>query len=152
MVATSSLGTNLETYFQVLEENSSKRLHVLRSLRKEGYNQVEIVNSFQSLVLPKISHGLPVYAASVPELTTVQRFLRRCHKWCYISYAIDIYDLLEKTDRSISKRISCLPNHPLYNLLPRVQESSKRLRSQTSLLRCVSTERFKPNFIKKIIF
>ena len=36
--------------------------------------------------------------ASVPELNTVQQFLRGCHKRCFISYAADIYDLLEKTD------------------------------------------------------
>ena len=36
--------------------------------------------------------------ASVPELDTVQQFLRGCHKHCFISYAADIYDLLEKTD------------------------------------------------------
>ena len=86
-----------------------------------GYNQVEIDHLFQSLVLPKISYGLPLYAASVPELNTVQQFLRRCHKRRFTSYAIDIYDLLEKTDGSISKRISCLPTHPLYNLLPKVK-------------------------------
>ena len=42
---------------------ANKCLYVLRSLRKEGYNQVEIDHLFQSLVLPKISYGLPVYAA-----------------------------------------------------------------------------------------
>ena len=47
---------------------ANKCLYVLRSLRKEGYNQVEIDHLFQSLVLPKISYGLPVYVASVPEL------------------------------------------------------------------------------------
>ena len=70
---------------------------MLKSLRKEGYNQVEIDHLFQSL--SKISYGLPVYAASVPELNTVQQFLRRCHKGRFLSYVIDIYDLLEKTDR-----------------------------------------------------
>ena len=88
---------------------------------KEGYNQVEIAHLYRSLVLPKISYGLPVYAASVPELNSVQQFLRRCHKRRYIFYAIDIYDLLEKTDRSISKKISCLPTHPLYNLCPELK-------------------------------
>ena len=112
---------------------ANKCLYVLRTLRKEGYNQVEIDHLFQSLVLPKISYGLPVYAASVPELKTAQQFLSRCHKRRFISYAIDICDLLEKTDRSISKKINCLPTHPLYILLPRVKESSKRLRTQTSL-------------------
>ena len=113
---------------------------------------METDHLFQSLVLPKISYGLPVYAASVPELNTVQRFLRRCHKRRFISYAIDNYDLFEKTDRSISKRISCLPNRPLYNLLPSVKESSKRLRSQTSLPPCVKTERFKASLINRLYF
>ena len=129
-------------------------LYVLRSLRKEGYNQVEIDHLFRSFVLPKISYGLPVNTASVPELNTVQQFLRRCRKCRFMSYAIDIYDLLEKTDRSISKKISCLPTHPLYNLLPKFKESSKRLRTQTSLLPCVNTERFKAtcSFINKPYF
>ena len=131
---------------------ANKGLYVLMSLRREGYNQVEIDHLFQSLVLPKISYGLPVYAASVPELNSVQQFLRRCHKRRYIFYAIDIYDLLEKTDRSISKKISCLPTHPPYNLLPRVKESSKRPRTQTSLLPCVNKERFKASFINKLYF
>ena len=53
---------------------ANRCLYVLRSLRKEGYiNQVEIGHLFQSSVLPKISYSLPVYAASVPELNTVQR-------------------------------------------------------------------------------
>ena len=137
---------------KLLEAN--KCLYVLRSLRKEGYNQVEIDHLFQSLVLLKISYGLSVYVASAHELNTVQQFLRRCHKRRFISYAIDIdiYDLLEKTDRSISKKITCLPTHPLYNLLPRVKESSKRLRTQTSLLPCVNTERFKASFINRLYF
>ena len=62
---------------------------------------MEIDHFFQSLVLPKISDGLPVNATSVPELNTVQQFLRRCRKRHFISYALDLhaYDLLEKTNR-----------------------------------------------------
>ena len=113
---------------------------------------MEIDQLFQSLVLPKISYGLSMYAASVPELNTLQQFLRRCHKRRFTSYAIHVYDLLEKTDRSISKRFSCLPTSPLYNFWPRVEESSKRLRTQTSLLPCVNTERFKASFINRLYF
>ena len=114
---------------------------------------MEIDHLFQSLILRKISYGLPVNAASVPELiNTVQQFLRRCRKRHFISYAIDIYDLLEKTDKSISTKIGCLLTHPLYNLLPKVKESSKRLRTQTSLLPCVNTERLKASFINKPYF
>ena len=145
----SPIGNVEQAEFLVLEHikrklsEANKCLYALRSLRKEGYNQVEIDHLFQSFVLPKISYGLRVYAASVPELNTAQQFLRRCHKRRFISYAIDIYHLLEKTDRSISKKISCGPTHPLYNLLPRVKESSKRLRTQTSLIPCVNTDLLK---------
>ena len=66
---------------------ANKCLYVLRSLRKEGYNQVEISHLFQYLVLP-------VYARL--RVNTVQQFLRRCHKRRFTSYAIDIYDLLKK--------------------------------------------------------
>ena len=43
---------------KLLEAN--KCLYVLRSVRKEGYNQVENDHLFQSLVSPKISYGLSV--------------------------------------------------------------------------------------------
>ena len=116
---------------------------------------MEIDHLFQSLILRKISYGLPVNTASVPELiNTVQQFLRRCRKRHFISYALDIYDLLgkKKTDRSISKKISFLPTHRQYNLLTKGKESSKRLRTQTSLLPCVNTERLKASFINKPYF
>ena len=51
----------------------------------------------------------------------------------------------------IPKKISCLLAHPLYNLLPRVKESSKRLRPQTSLLPCANTERFKATILDKTV-
>ena len=104
------------------------------------------------LVLPKISYSLPVYASSVPELYTVQQFLRRCHKRRFISYTIDVYHFLQKTNKSISKKISCLPTYPPYNLLPRVKKSSKRLRTHTSLLPCVNTELFKASYINRLYF
>ena len=63
-----------------------------------------------------------------------------------------IYHFLEKTDKSISKKISCLPTYPPYNLLPRVKKSSKRLRTQTSLLPCVNPELFKASFINRLYF
>ena len=104
---------------------------------------------FQSLVLPKISYGLPVYTSSMSELNTVQQFVRRCLKRCFISFTKNIYHFLEKPDKSISKKISCPPTYPLYDLLPRVKESSKRLRTQTSLLPCVI---FKASIINRLYF
>ena len=71
---------------------------------------------FQSLVLPKISYGLPVYASSVSELNTVQEFLRRCLKRRFISYTIDIYYFLEKKKK---KQTSQSPRRLVAHLLIR---------------------------------
>ena len=53
------------------------------------------------------------------------------------------FDLLEKK--------SCLSPHSLYNLVPRIKESSKRLSTQTSPLSCVNMERFKASFINILL-
>ena len=42
----------------------NRRLHVLRSLTREQYSQVEIEHLFKSLVLPNFTYCLSVYGAS----------------------------------------------------------------------------------------
>ena len=74
---------------------------MLRTLRRGGYNQTEIDYQFSSIVLPNISYGLAVYGVAEAELTTIHCFLDRCKKRRYISYSIDIHDLLEKHDEKI---------------------------------------------------
>ena len=103
---------------------ANKSLHVLRTLRREGYNQAEIDYLFNSIALPNISYGLAVYGAAEAELTTIQRFLDRCKKRRYISYGIDIHDLLEKQDKNIRTKVMGLGGHPLYNMLPEVKNTS----------------------------
>ena len=87
------------------------------SLRKEGYQQPDIDYFFRSIVLTKLTYGLPIYASSTPDLTAVQNFLQRCYKRKYISYQINIYDVLEKADRALFSKISSMPGHPLYPFL-----------------------------------
>ena len=89
----------------------------------------------QAIVLPKITDALPVYGASQVDLNTIHCFLKRCNKQRYTSELINIYDLLEKCDRRLFTKIENNVNHPLYALLRKVKESSKRLRLQASQLR-----------------
>ena len=65
---------------------------MLRTLKREGYNQKEIDYLFNSIVLPNISYGLEVYRAAEAELTTIQRFFffDRCKKGRNTSHSIDI--------------------------------------------------------------
>ena len=49
-------------------------LHVLRTLRREGYNQKEIDYLFNSIQFNLIRGRLAVYRVAEAELTTIQRF------------------------------------------------------------------------------
>ena len=104
-------------------------------------------------VLSQITYALPVYGASqVADLNTVQCFLKRYNKRRYTSELLSMYDLLEKCDRRLFTKIKNNVNHPLYALLPKVKESSKKLRSQTSQLPRINTERFKNCYFNRIRF
>ena len=76
-----------DSKFSVLVKNklikANKSLHILRTLRKEGYNQSEIDLLFNTIVLPNINYAVSVYAASESDLTPVQCFLNRCFKRKY---------------------------------------------------------------------
>ena len=124
---------NEHTRNKMLEAN--RCLYLLRSVRKEGYSQTDIDHLFTTIVLPKISYGLNVYAAFSPELTTVQNSLRRCYKRSYVSYPIDIYDLVEKSDYAIFDKARNSVRHPLHELLPKVKTCCLRsIRSGSNVL------------------
>ena len=72
-------------------QEANKCLYAIRCLRKEGYQQPDVYYVFRSIVLPKLTYGLPIYASSIPELITVQNFLQCRFKHKYSSYQIDIY-------------------------------------------------------------
>ena len=55
---------------------ANKRLYILRSLRKDGYTQVEIDHLFKATVLPKITHALRGNGASQVDLNTIHCFLK----------------------------------------------------------------------------
>jgi len=89
-------------------------------LPKEGYQQHDIDKLFMLIVLPKIAYCLPIYATLPPELTTIQNFLQRCFKCKYISFPIQISDLVEKADSAIFEQVSNQPSRPLFICYPKL--------------------------------
>ena len=69
---------------------ANRCLHLLRSLRKEQYSQVEIDHLFKSLVLSNFTYCLSVYGASEPDLNIIQHFLDLCRKCCFVSFPVSI--------------------------------------------------------------
>ena len=95
------------------------------------------------MVLSKLTYGLLVYGACNAELNVIQSFLNRCYKRNYTSKLFNIHELLEQFDKRLFHKIRVNVSHPLHPLLPKVKESSLRLRQRTSQLPKVNTERFK---------
>ena len=122
------------------------------TLRLEGYMQPDIDSLFAATVLPKITYGLSVYAASPPDLNTVQKLLTCCYKRNYISHHANVSELVEKSDLAIVKRIRKQPSHPLFNLLTRFKESSLNLRNPRSLLALLNIGRYKSSFLNRLHF
>ena len=129
-------------HIKVKLQEANKCLYVIRCLRKEGYQQPDVHYVFRSIVLPKLTYGLPIYASLIPELIMVQNFLQCRFKHKYSSYQIDIYDALEEVDRSLFKKIPSMPGHPLYPSIPKTKESSVHLRVSSNQLPTVNTQCF----------
>ena len=77
-------------HIKVKLQEANDCLYVIRRLRKEGCHQPDVVYVYRSIILPQLTYGLPLYASSTPELTTVQNFLQRCFKRKYVLYQIGI--------------------------------------------------------------
>ena len=91
--------------------------------------------------------------AAEAELTTIQRFLDRCKKRRYISYSIDIHDLLENKIKIYALNwVMGLEGHPLYNILPEVQNNRYQLRRKSAVKPKVNTKRFMSSFVNRLIF
>ena len=139
-------------HIKVKLQEANKCFYVIRCLCKEGYQQLDLDYVFRSIVLTKLIYCLPVYTSSTPELTTVQNFLQRCFKRKYISYQIDIYSVSEEVDRSLFKKTSSMPSHPLYPSVPKMKESSVHLQVPSSQLPRVHTQRLKNSFFNRPFF
>ena len=131
---------------------ANKSLHILRTLRKEGYNQSEIDLLFSTIVLPNINYALSVHAASESDLIPVQCFLDRCFKRKYTSKPVSVYDFLERQDRKIFRKVSNAKGHPLLSIMPRIKPSSYNLRNEFCFKPKINPLPFKNSFINRLVF
>ena len=139
-------------YVKIKLMEANRCLFVLLILRQEGYMQPDIDSLSAATVLPKITYGLFVYAASPPDLNTEQKFLTRCYKRNYIAHPVNVSELVEKSDLAIANRICKQPSDLLFDLLPRFKENSLNLRNSRSLLPLLNTERYKSSFLNRLHF
>ena len=131
---------------------ANRCLYVIRSLRKEGASQEEVDKLFNSLLLPVLNYGLSVYGAPDSDLTVMQAFLDRCFKRQYVSYYINIRELLEVNDKKLYNKYISDIKHPLNKILPEKKTTNYRLRKQNIIYPKINTNRFKNTFVNRLIF
>ena len=141
----------LSSHVKIKLIKANKCLHVLKCLRKEGFNQQELHHLFISLVLPHLTYGLSVYGASEAELTTVQAFLDRYCKRKFTLDTLDIRKLMKIQDHRIFRKVLSDCNHPIYNLLPEIKDTNYNLRRDTVVKPLVRTTRFMNVFSNRLI-
>ena len=152
------LGLTFQSNFKFTEHvklkltKANRCLHILRTLRKEGYAQSEIEYLFTSIVLPNLTYALSVYGSSESDLACVQRFLDRCHKWRFTSTPFSIYNILKKQDFQIHKKTTIYPEHPLSCIILSRKCTNYSLRNSVCFYPRIFTERLKSTFVNRLIF
>ena len=152
------LGLTFQSNFKFTEHvklkltKANRCLHILRTLRKEGYAQSEIDYLFTSIVLSNLTCALSVYGSSESDLACVQRFLDRCHKWRFTSTPFSIYNILKKHDFQIHKKTTIYPEHPLSCIIPSRKCTNYSLRNSVCFYPRIFTERLKSTFVNRLIF
>ena len=114
---------------------ANKCLHVVRTLRQEGYNQEELDYLFQSIVMANFLYGLSVYGA---------------YKRKYISRKLNARVLLERSDCRIFRQAS-RTNSPLVPEDFTRKEFHKLRAKKTMLLSFYSgNRRFRSFYVNKL--
>ena len=135
---------------KLVKEN--RRLHILRSLRREQYSQVEIDHLFKSLSCTEF-YILPFRVWSV--WITFEYYITVC--WiAATSTALFLLQFLLRIfyiDRTANlKAIIFVDNHPLGSYLRPTKENKYNLRKKHYALPKVNTERFMTSYVSRLIF
>ena len=151
------LGVTLQSDFkfsshvQVKLVKANKCLHILRTLRKEQYDQNEIDLLFKTSVLPNLTYGLSVYCVYERDLNTVQNFLNRCYQQHYISVPLNVKDIMYIQDKKLFSRARALSHHPLNEILLKPKPQQYNLHCKVCL-HPKNTEFFMNTFVNRLIF
>ena len=135
---------------------ANKCLFVLRSLRKEGLSQGEVLQtSYLAPQFYRISLMVCLFMRyrRSSDLRVIQNFLVRCFKRKYTSKRLNIRELLEKENKKLFVFVfrSVDPNCPLSNIIPKKKETKYHLRKKSAHRPEIKTYRFRNVFVNRLI-
>ena len=77
-------------------------MYILRVRKSYGYSKVQFNNLFNWLVMSVFLYGIEVWGAACPQkyLDKIDRFLKRAHRFGFVTKNITILDLIRDRDSS----------------------------------------------------
>ena len=133
---------------------ASSRMYILRICKHYGYSSLELNQLFNSLIMPIFLYGIEVWggAHQTKYINRIDSFLKRAHKFGFITESNSFQDVIRKRDRHLWDNIIANENHCLYDMLPNRRNRSLRNRGHDFILPRVKTDRFKRCFLNRCLY
>ena len=95
----------------------SQRLYLLNQIRKQGLQQVQLLNVFQTIILSRILSASPAWYdyASHVHIDSIQKILVKAKRWHIVNSDFIVVDLLRDNDLGLFQAIKA-SNHCLNHL------------------------------------
>jgi len=109
----------------------SQRSYLLKMLRDQGLSKKNMDSVFHALILCKIRYALCAWGGHITEANKgqINAFLRRMHRYGYVSAVYNIDDLICAADAKLFSSV-CIVHHCINYLLPEVKTSHYSLRKR----------------------
>ena len=145
--------TNWDIHIDNMLSKASSRIYILRVCKSYGYSKDQLNNLFNSLVMSVFLYGIEVWGAAYQRkyLDRIDRFLKRAHRFGFVTKKTTILDLIKDRDSKLFKNV-IRDDHILHDLLPPKRKRVLRERKHDFIFPRVRTERFKQNFLNRCIF
>lgn len=145
--------TNWDIHIDDMLSKASSRMYILRVCKSYGYSKDQLNNLFNSLVMSVFLYGIEVWGAAYQRkyLDRIDRFLKRTHRFGFVTKKTTILDLIKDRDSKLFKNV-IRDDHILHDLLPPKRKCVLRERKHDFIFPRVRTERFKQSFLNRCIF
>ena len=145
--------TNWDIHIDNMLSKASSRMYILRVCKSDGYSKDQLNNLFNSLVMSVFLHGIEVWGAAYQRkyLDRIDRFLKRAHRFGFVTKKTTILDLIKDRDSKLFKNV-IRDDHILHDLLSPKRKRVLRERKHDFIFPRVRTERFKQSFLNRCIF
>ena len=145
--------TNWDIHIDNMLSKASSRMYILRVCKSYGYSKDQLNNLFNSLVMSVFLYGIEVWGAAYQRkyLDRIDRFLKRAHRFGFVTNKTTILDLIKDRDSKLFKNV-IRDDHILHDLLPPKRKRVLRERKHDFIFPRVRTERFKQSFLNRCIF